>query len=100
MATLKDVRVTRDFGEVPSENVKIDYMVWDTELKSGDRYDLLQIAIEEVHGYYWQFSTGLKRNCNQKEIDAAVHIMLSRITEQKIKEYNNFLEDGRKYGWD
>lgn len=100
MATIKEVRISREWGTRPTGNYEIANMAW-ADVKKGDKYDLVKISINELgKPYYWQISFGFKCGTSEEEIRESVEEYAKGITDKEIQDYRRFLEDGERWGWD
>lgn len=101
MATIKDIKITRNWGKRPTGNSYITYEVY-VDVEKGEAYDLVQFSINELgKPYYWRTSIGVKCGMSEKQINEVVEeYAREHITEQDIKDYKEFLEDGERWGWD
>lgn len=100
MATIKDIKIHREWGIRPTGNCSIANMGW-ADVEMGDRYDLVKILINELDKpYYWQISFGFKCGTSEEEIKESVEEYAKTITDKEIQDYRSFLEDGEKWGWD
>jgi hypothetical protein len=101
MATIKDYRISRDWGERPTGNCEISNEVyWNVE--KGQQYDLVQFSINELDKeYYWITSVGVPVGTSEKVVKEIIEEYAKEyIDEESIKSYRSFLEDGEKWGWD
>lgn len=100
MATIKKIEIRRNWGERPTGNSSIIGEVF-FGVEKGQRYDLIQFSINELHKpYLWFDSIGVPLETSEEECRRIATEFASKITDKDIKEYTNFLEDGEKYGWD
>lgn len=100
MATIKSIETNRNWGVRPSDNV-IDFgFVW--KVKKGEQYDLVEFTINELGNkpYYWAESLCVPIGMTDKEIEKIVKDYVKTITDEDIKNYKEFLEDGERWGWD
>lgn len=100
MATIKNIKVSRNWGKRPdNENIYIGD-VWFIE--KGEEYDLLQFTINELDmGFYWNDSLCVPCGKTEEELlEIAKDYAKNQITDESIKSYRRFLEFGQKYGWD
>lgn len=97
MAKLNKIDIKRNWGKKDS---RVLGMIWDSEVKDGEPYDLVQFSIDEIPNYYWATSIGVKCGTTENEIKQAVGQIATKITDQQIAEYADFLNAGEKYGWD
>lgn len=100
MATIKDIKITRNWGKRPTGSRYICNEVY-VEVDKGDPYDLVQFSINELEkSYYWHTSIGVKCGTSEDEIKEIVEeYAREHISKQDIKDYTRFLEDGERWGW-
>ena len=99
MATIKDIKISRNWGKRPTDNAIYCGMIWGVE--KGEPYDLVQFLINELgKSYFWQTSLCLPCGMSEEEIKEECIDYAKTITEQDIKDYKWFLECGEKWGWD
>ncbi len=99
MATLKEIRISREWGTRPTDNSTYVGDAWYVE--KGEKYDLVSFMIGEVDNYYWH--TSLCLPCGTSEEEArkkAEEYAQNEITQEEIDSYKRFLSYGEKYGWD
>lgn len=99
MATLKEVKISRNWGI--RANDKEDYPNPNWRVEKGEPYDLVQFMINELDkNYYWCESLHLPCGLPEEEINKIVQDFVeTQITEEQIIDYRKFLEDGEKWGW-
>lgn len=99
MATLKEIRISREWGTRPTDNSTYAGDAWYVE--KGEKYDLVSFMIEEVEHYYWHTSLCLPCGISEEEARAkAEEYAKNEITQEEIDSYKRFLSYGEKYGWD
>lgn len=100
MATIKDIKIHRNWGKRPTDNVVYVGMAWGVE--KGEPYDLVQFSINELDKFYfWNTSLCFPCGMSEEEIKKeCVNYAQQNITEKDIKDYRYFLECGEKWGWD
>lgn len=100
MATIKKIRINRNWSTRPTDNGIYVGDVWFVE--KGEPYDLIQFSINELDmGYFWH--TSLCVPCGISDEDAlkmAEEYAKDNISQKSIDSYKHFLEYGQKYGWD
>ena len=99
MATLKDINIHRNWGIRPDGNAIIAGNIY-YGVDKGEPYDLVQFSISEINGYYWNDTLCVPVETEEDEINRIVNEYVATITEADIKEYQRFLDYGKKYGWD
>lgn len=101
MATLKNISISRNWGERPTSNVILGNITF-ANVEKGQRYDLVQFSINELNKpYMWRQSIGVPCETSEKEIEKIVIEYIEKfITDKDIKQYLDFLEMGEKWGWD
>lgn len=97
MATLKEFEIRRNAGK---KDKGILDRVWDIRLEEGEWYDLVQIAINEIDGYFWRVSIGVKCGTTEEKIKDFIDEYIKRITDEDIQAYKNFIKEGEEWGWD
>lgn len=99
MATIKDIKIHRNWGKRPTDNVVYVGMAWGVE--KGEPYDLVQFSINELgKSYFWNTSLCFPCGMSEEEIKKeCVDYAQQNITEKDIKDYLYFLECGEKWGW-
>lgn len=100
MATIKDIKIHRNWGKRPTDNAVYCGMAWGVE--KGEPYDLVQFSINELgKSYFWNTSLCFPCGMSEEEIKKeCVDYAQQNITEKDIKDYRYFLECGEKWGWD
>lgn len=101
MATIKDIKISRNWGKRPTGNCSIAYQAY-ANVEQGEEYDLVQFSINELDKpYFWRSSIGVPCGTSEEDIKKIVEeYARDYITEQDIKDYRDFLESGEKWGWD
>lgn len=99
MATLKKINIYRNWGIRPDGNTIIEGNIY-YGVNKGEPYDLVQFSINEINGYYWNTSLCVHAGMSEEEINRIVAEYVKTITNADIKEYQKFLDFGKKYGWD
>lgn len=99
MATLKKINIYRNWGIRPDGNVIIAGNIY-YNVEKGEPYDLVQFSINEITGYFWNESICVPLNTSDDDIKKIVEEYITTITDDDIKDYQRFLDDGNKYGWD
>lgn len=98
MATLKDIKINRNWGVRPNNNVI--YVGGEWRIKKGMAYDLVRFSINELNKvYYWKDCLCLRCGLTERQIENEVKEYVKNITEKDISDYKHFLEYGEKYGW-
>lgn len=99
MATLKNIEITKNYAIRPTGNVNIAHCVWC--VKGGEEYTLVKFSIEEIDGYLWVDSLCVPCSWGKRKIIKLTKEYCEKyITQEDIREYKSFLEDGEKWGWD
>ena len=99
MATIKKIKISRNWGKRPTDNAIYCGMAWGVE--KGEPYDLVQFSIHELNKpYFWNMSLCVKCGTSEEEINKLVEEYAETITDKDIAEYIDFLEQGEKWGWD
>lgn len=99
MATLKDINIHRNWGTRPNDNTIIAGNIY-YGVKKGEDYDLVQVSINEISGYYWATTICVPVNTNEEDIKKIAIEFVKTISDEDVKEYQKFLDYGNKYGWD
>ena len=99
MATLKEINIYRNWGIRPDGNEIIAGNIY-CDVEKGKPYDLVQFSINEINGYYWNETICVPLNTSDEDIKKIVEEYITTITDDDIKDYQRFLDDGNKYGWD
>ena len=98
MATIKNIKIHRNWGKRPTDNAIYCGMVWGVE--KGEPYDLVQFSINELgKPYFWNISFCSPCGMSEEEIRGNVEEYAKTITDKDIKGYRDFLEYGEKWGW-
>ena len=100
MATIKNIKIHRNWGKRPTDNAVYCGMAWGVE--KGEPYDLVQFSINELDKpYFWETSLCFPCGMSEEEIRKdCVEYAKENITEQDIKDYRRFLKNGEEWGWD
>lgn len=98
MATLKDYKINKNRGVRPDDYVIQVGKKWFVE--KGEPYDLVQFSINEVKGFYWGDSLCVPTTMTEDEVKKLVDEEVKNISDTAVKSYNDFLDEGSKYGWD
>ena len=100
MATIKDIKRTKNRGIRPTNNVILAGHIWLVE--KGQPYDLVQFSINELNKpYLWRECICVPCDWEDETIERVVRgYAEDEITEKDIKDYVWFLECGEKWGWD
>lgn len=99
MATIKDIKIHRNWGKRPTGNDIYCGMVWGVE--KGEPYDLVRFSINELDkSYFWYISLCFPCETSEEEIRESVEEYAKGITDKEIQDYCRFLEDGERWGWD
>ena len=100
MATIKNIKINREWGERPKDDSVYSGDIWFVE--KGEPYDLIQFKINELDKeYFWFESLCVPCNKTENEIKKIVEKYAKKeITEEKIRYYERFLNFGESYGWD
>lgn len=100
MATIKDIKIHRNFGIRPNNDLIVVGNVWLVE--KGQPYHLVQFTINELNKpYMWGACLCVPCDWEDKEIERVVKdYAQDEITEKDIIDYKSFIEDGEKWGWD
>lgn len=100
MATIKDIKISRERGIRPDNNAIYCGMAWGVE--KGEKYDLVQFSINELNkSYFWNTSLCLPCGMSEEEImQECIKFAKENISEKDIRDYRSFLEDGERWGWD
>ena len=101
MATIKSIEIMRNFGKRPtSDNVIIQSNNY-IGIEKGQEYDLVKFSINELNKpYFWNETLCVPTGTSEDVAMKLASEFAANITEQSIKEYQNFLNDGEKWGWD
>lgn len=97
MATFEKYYRCKKFGIRPFDG-KIYGTKWYVE--KGQEYDLIKISIKEIDRYYWEVSLAVPCTTSDNTVEYMCKEYVKSISEQDIREYKGFLEDGEKWGWD
>lgn len=99
MATIKDIKIMRNRGNRPENNVIYVDHVWLVE--KGEPYDVLQFSINELErSYYWKSIICTPCGLLEKELYRIAEQHAKKITDNEINDYKSFLDIGDEYGWD
>ena len=99
MATIKTIDITRNGGERPAEDNNYFQGKW--YVKVGEKFDSVKFIINELDKfYYWITTLYVPSGMEYNDIKELAETYAKTITEEDIKEYREFLEDGEKWGWD
>ena len=99
MATIKSIKILRNRGVRPNDNVIYMGRAWYVE--KGEPYDLVQFSINELgKPYFWDDSLCMPAGMSEDDIRKAVEDYAKNISDQDIKRYQEFLRFGEKWGWD
>lgn len=100
MATIKEIEIKENWGIRPSKNVIVGGNIWLVD--EGQEYTLVQFSINELKkSYFWNDCFCVPCDWSEEKIrDLVEKYAKEQITEEQIKDYNDFLESGEKWGWD
>jgi len=100
MATVKKIRISREWNERPEDDIDIAGEIYFVE--KGQTYDLLQFTLEELgYDYFWHESLCVPCGKTEKELlEIARNYAKTQITDERLNNYRRFLDYGEKYGWD
>ena len=100
MVTIKNIKINRNWGIRPTDNVICCGMAW--AVKKGEPYDLVQFSINELNKpYFWETSLCLPCGQSEEEIRQDCEDYINTyITDEDVNRYRKFLESGEKWGWD
>lgn len=98
MATIKDIKIYRNWGKRLAYNTVYCGVVWRVE--KGEPYDLVQFSINELgKPYFWNTSLCFPCGMSEEEIKKeCVYYAQQSITEKDIKDYQYFLECVENWG--
>lgn len=102
MATIKDLRISRNWGKRPeSDNVIISGNVY-VDVEKGQEYDMVQFSINELDKpYMWRKNLCVPCGTSKEQCREYAELFAKEfITDKDIQDYKRFLEDGEKWGWD
>ena len=99
MATIKEIKISRNCGKRPTDN--LIYCGYNWRIEKGEPYDLVQFSINELKKpYYWNESLCVRCGTSEDEIEKLAEEYASEITDGEIKLFKEFLEFGEEYGFD
>ena len=99
MPTIKEIIISRNWGIRPNDNVIYSGKIWLVE--KDEPYDLVQFRINELSkSYYWNESLCVKAGTSEEGINKLVQEYVEQISDKDIADYEKFLEEGERWGWD
>ena len=99
MATVKKIYISRNYGKRPTDNAIYGGCNWCVE--KGQQYDLVQFSINELQKpYFWRIALCIECGTSEEKINELVRYYAETITDEEMHNYQSFLEDGEKWGWD
>ena len=97
MITIKKIEINRNWSY---RNGREYYEVF-YNVPVSERYDLVKFIVKELGlDIFWHTSIGVPLNTSEQEINKYVYKYAETITNQDVKDYRRFIDDGDKYGWD
>ena len=100
MATIKEIEITRNWGERPQGNCDIVGNVYFGVAK-GEPYDLVRFKINELDkDYSWFDSLCVACGTSEALCNDIASLYAKTLTQKDIKDYRQFLIDGERWGWD
>ena len=99
MVTVDKIEIKRNCGVRPNDNAVYLGKLWRVE--KGEPYDSVQFSVKELQKpYLWCTMLCVKCGTSEEEINELVRDYAGTITDEQVRGYRSFLEDGEKWGWD